>query len=54
MLHRILRFNKKDWKHCLWLFRNMIKQFCLLNFDEADEAWYWLKIHLSYDSHRKS
>jgi len=52
MIKRILHFDKQDWKHCWWLFRNMIKQFILLEFHESEEAWFWLKIHLTNDSKR--
>lgn len=53
MIKRILNFDKEDWKHCWWLFRNMIKQFILMDFKESEEAWLLLKLHLSYDSDRK-
>lgn len=49
MFKRILSFDKNDWKHVTWLFRNMIKQFIIGDFHEAKEAYYWIKIHLSYN-----
>lgn len=52
MIRRVIKFNKQDWKHCRWLFKNMIKQFLMFEFKEAQETYYWLKIHLGYDSKR--
>jgi hypothetical protein len=50
MIKRILNFTKDDWTHLSWLFKNMIEQFLLADFHEAKEAYYWIIIHLSYDS----
>ena len=52
MLKRIMNFDKQDWKHCLWLFGNMIKQFLLWDFKESDEAWALLKLHFTHDHTR--
>lgn len=49
MIKRVLKFNKQDWKHVWWLFRNMIKQFVLFNFSEAEESWFFLKLHFTHD-----
>ena len=49
-IKRVLNFNKNDWKHVWRLFRNMIKQFLKGDFRESKEAYWWIKIHLSYDS----
>jgi hypothetical protein len=52
MFKRIMKFDKKDWGHCLWLFKNMIKCFLLFNFYDAELAWFFLKLHLTHDSTR--
>ncbi len=52
VLKRLVNFNKKDWKHVWWLFKNMIKQFFIGDLHESKEAYLFLKIHLSYDSTR--
>lgn len=52
MIHRILNFDKQDWKHCWWLFKSMIKSFMLFEFSESEEAWVLLKLHLTMDSNR--
>lgn len=49
---RILRFNKQDWKHICWLLKNMVKQFFLLNINDAKEAALLVYIHFKYDSER--
>jgi hypothetical protein len=53
MIKRVMKFDKQDWKHCWWLFRNMIKQFLLLEFAESYEAWLLLKLHITYDSNKR-
>lgn len=50
---RILKFDKNDWKHVTWLFKNMIKQLFKGDFHEAREAFIWIKIHCTYDSKRR-
>jgi len=52
LIKRIFGFDKQDWKHLRFLLINMIKQFIKGNFHESKEAYYWIKIHLSYDSKR--
>lgn len=52
MLKRILSFDKQDWKHIAFLFKNMIKQFFKGDIQESKEAFIWIKTHLSYDSER--
>lgn len=52
MLKRILNFDKHDWAHVRFLFFNMIKQFFKGDLHESREAYYWLKLHLTYDSKR--
>ncbi len=49
---QIFKFNKNDWQHVAWLFKNMIKQFFLGDFHEAREAFLWIKIHCIYESKR--
>lgn len=50
MLERISNFNKDDKKHLWRLFKTMVNQFIIGDFHEAREAFYWIKIHLIYDS----
>jgi hypothetical protein len=50
---QILKFKKDDWKHVGWLFRNMIYQFCIGEWGEAKEAFYWIKIHCIYESNKR-
>lgn len=53
MIQRIKNFDKQDWKHMLFLFKNMMKQlFIELNWHETKDAYYWMKIHLTHDSKR--
>lgn len=52
MIKRILNFDKTDWKHVSFLFFNMVKQFIIMDYQESKEAWYFLKLHLMYDSNR--
>jgi hypothetical protein len=52
IIKRILNFNKDDWNHLWWLFKNMIKEFIAGNYDESVDAFYWIKIHFTYDSKR--
>jgi hypothetical protein len=49
-MKQIKNFNKDDWKHIWWLFGNMIKQFILGNWNESKDAYYWIKIHCTYES----
>jgi hypothetical protein len=49
-IKRIFCFQIHDWKHIGWLTKNMIKQFFIGDTHEAKEAWYFILIHLSYDS----
>ena len=50
MIKRILGFKLHDWKHVGFLLRNCIRQLFKGEFNEAIDALYWIKIHLSYDS----
>jgi hypothetical protein len=52
LIKRILNFDKKDWKHILWLLKNSVIQLFKGNLSESKEALYWVKIHICYDSHR--
>jgi hypothetical protein len=49
-IKRIFCFQIQDWQHIGWLTKNMIKQFFIGDMHEAKEAWYFILIHLSYDS----
>lgn len=44
--------SREDFRHVGWLFRNMIRQAWAGDFHEAREAYYWILIHLSYESKR--
>lgn len=48
----ILNINKQDWKHISWLFRNMVKQFCIGNVEGVKESWMWIRIHCLYKSRK--
>lgn len=50
LIKRLKNFNKQDWKHVSFLFKNGIKQFLKGDFHESKEAFIWIKIHMSYDS----
>lgn len=52
MIKRILKFKADDWKHIWFLFKNMIVQFLKGDFLEAKDAWYWIRIHVEFDSKR--
>lgn len=53
VIKRILRFNKQDWKHIGWLFKNTFIQFFVkYNWHETKEGLIFIKIHLMYDSER--
>ena len=47
---RIMSFESHDWEHIWWLCKNMCKRFVLCDFEEAHEAWLFIKLHFSYDS----
>lgn len=40
------------WSHFWFLFKVMIRQFVLGNLPESKEAYYFLKIHMTYNSKR--
>lgn len=47
-----MNFDKKDWKHVSWLFKNMVKSFWLCNFEDSYESWLFLKLHFTHDHMR--
>ena len=49
MLKRIFDFEKRDWQHCWWLLKNMVRRFMLGDFAGANEVWMYLKLHLTHD-----
>ena len=49
---RVLNFDKQDWKHIIFLFTNMIKQWFLMDYNESKDAWIFLKLHFTHDSDR--
>jgi hypothetical protein len=52
MIRRVMKFDKQDWKHVWWLFRLMVKSFFLFRFNDAEEAWIFLKLHFTHDHTR--
>lgn len=50
MIKRLLKFKKQDWKHILWLTKNMIIRFLIFDFEDSYEAFLLIKVHLYYDS----
>lgn len=52
LLKQILNFDRQDWLHIRFLLKNSLVQLLNMNFSEAKEALYWVKIHISYDSNR--
>lgn len=52
MIKRVIGFRGHDWKHIWTLFKNMHVQMFKGDFNEAYDAWMWIKIHFSYDSRR--
>lgn len=52
MLKRIINFNKRDWRHVLWLIADLIKQLFMCKFSEVRECVFLILIHLKYDSKR--
>ena len=52
MVGRIMNFDKKDWEHVAWLFRNIVKNFWLCEFEDAHEFWLFLKLHFTHDHTR--
>lgn len=50
MIKRIWNFDKRDVKHVTWLFKNMIKAFFKGDYIDMVDAYYFIKIHCSYDS----
>lgn len=53
MIKRILKFDKDDWDHVWWLFKNMCRSIWNYDFGEAYESWLWIKIHFQYDHTKK-
>jgi len=49
---RILEFDIYDWKLVHYLFTNMIKSFIRKDYDCSIEAYYFLRLHLMYNSVR--
>jgi hypothetical protein len=49
---RVKGFEEHDWRHLRWLLRTGIEELFKGNFHEVRESYYWIRIHLSYDSRR--
>ena len=52
MFKIIKGYDKEDWKHVWWLFRSMIKGLLTLNDHRVEEAFFFLKLHLTKKSTR--
>lgn len=50
MIKRIMKFQKHDWIHILTLFKSGVINLIKMDFIEAKDSFYWIKVHLSYDS----
>lgn len=46
-----LKFDKNT-AHCLWLLKQMFKNFFMGDLDGAIEAYWFLRIHMSYKNKR--
>lgn len=53
MIKRVIGFDKDDWKHIRFLAVNMFKQFCKGDLLESKDAFYWILVHLTYDSKKR-
>lgn len=52
-INRILKFDKQDWRHIRFLLKSLIIQFFIKhNWHETKDTYYWIKIHVMYDSER--
>jgi hypothetical protein len=52
LIKRVLSFEKHDWKHVWFLFKNMVTQFIKGDLHESKDAFMWIKIHFTYDSQK--
>lgn len=53
IIARVVRFEKHDWKHLGFLARNLFKQaFIKFDWNEVVDTFFWIKIHLQYDSRK--
>ncbi len=50
IIKNIFQFQIHDWKHVFWLFRKGMKNLFLMNLDDAQASFFWLKMHFLYDS----
>ena len=53
MVKRVLNFDKQDWDHVSTLFFNGIKQFLKGDVEQSREAFYFMKLHFEFDSHKR-
>jgi len=51
MINRIMHFKKHDWKHIFWLVKSIFRGFIDGDIDRMVEAWWFIRIHLEYESH---
>lgn len=53
MMKRIIGFKKHDWQHLMFLVKNIFNQaFIKFNWNEVVDTFFWIKIHLQYDSEK--
>ncbi len=52
MIKRILRYDTDDWKHIAFLIGVILKGFWQGDLSAMVDGWWFLKIHLLYDSYR--
>ena len=52
MIKRILRYDTDDWKHNAFLIGVILKGFWQGDLSAMVDGWWFLKIHLLYDSYR--
>ncbi|MCP1459499.1 hypothetical protein J3D57_001469 [Bacillus amyloliquefaciens] len=52
MIKRIMSFKSDDWRHIFFLLKSAAKNFFKGDFHEANDALYWIRIHLSFESNK--
>lgn len=51
MIKRMMQFDKKDWKHMRFLFKNLfIQVFIKFDWHETKDTYFFIKLHLYCDS----
>lgn len=52
MISRILKWDKYDWKHLIFLLKSLLHGLWKADIAEIAEAYFFLKLHILYDSRR--